>query len=244
MQTEIVKKETTTTRRVPIQQNWFDYHLDAIVYSFMLIGATARVKPGDKKDGSQSFLYLSQSKYKKLRPTIRKIIGKTARQVGQRVQKLIDAGYVKYDEQTKQYTFPFDYNQNYYIVSTDVLAYLCTVSNPFVVKIYFYLADKYKFKKDYRFTLTQLRKMLGYSGSANSRVNDLIKIALSSLSVMKFIEYKKVYVKVPGNQTDRPVEEFQIIHVVGKKLPKIIEDQLINNLSLENKNIVKLLTDS
>lgn len=41
--------------------------------------------------------------------------------------------------------------------------------------------------------------MLGYSGSANSRVNDLIKLALSSLSVMKFVEYKKVYAKVPGN---------------------------------------------
>lgn len=241
MTTEIIKQEKTT-RRVPIQQNWFDYHLDTIVYSFMLAGATARVKPGDKTDGSQSFLYLSQSKYKKLRPMIRQVIGKTARQVGERVQKLIDAGYIKYDQQARQYTFPFNYNEKYYIVSTDVLAYLCTVSNPFVVKIYFYLADKYKFKKDYKFTLTQLRKMLGYSGSANSRVNDLIKIALSSLSVMKFIEYKKVYAKVPGNQTNRPVEEFQLIHVVGKQLPKIIKNELVNNLSLESKSIVKLLT--
>lgn len=240
MTTEIVKQETR--RRVPLQQNWFDYHLDTIVYSFMLVGATARIKPGDKTDGSQSFLYLSQSKYKKLRPMIKQVIGKTARQVGERVQKLIDAGYIKYNEQAKQYTFPFDYNEKYYIVSTDVLAYLCTVSNPFVVKIYFYLADKYKFKKDYKFTLTQLRKMLGYSGSANSRVNDLIKLALSSLSVMKFIEYKKVYAKVPGNQTNRPVEQFQLIHVVGKQLPKVIKNELVNNLSLEGKSIVKLLT--
>lgn len=241
MPTEIIKQDTT--RRVPIQQNWFDYHLDTIVYSFMLVGATARIKPGDKQDGSQSFLYLSQSKYKKLRPTIKQVIGKTARQVGERVQKLIDAGYINYNPQAKQYTFPFDYNEKYYIVSTDVLAYLCTVSNPFVVKIYFYLADRYKFKKDYKFTLTQLRKMLGYSGSANSRVNDLIKLALSSLSVMKFVEYKKVYAKVPGNQTNRPVEEFQLIHVVGKQLPKVIENELVNNLSLESKSIVKLLTD-
>jgi len=28
---------------------------------------------------------------------IRQVIGKTARQVGERVQKLIDAGYIKYD---------------------------------------------------------------------------------------------------------------------------------------------------
>ena len=73
------------------------------------------------------------------------------------MQKLIDAGYVKYDEQAKEYTFPYNYNENYYIVSVDVLAYLCTVSNPFVIKIYFYLADKYKFKTDYTFTLTELR---------------------------------------------------------------------------------------
>lgn len=70
------------------------------------------------------------------------------------MQKLIDAGYIKYDQEAKEYTFPFNYNEKYYIVSRDVLAYLCTVSNPFVVKIYFYLADKYKFKKDYKFTLT------------------------------------------------------------------------------------------
>ena len=208
----------------------------------MLASATARIKPGDKKDGSESYLYLSQSKYKKLRPTIKLLIGKTARQVGERVQKLIKAGYIKYDQQAKEYSFPFDYNENYYIVSRDVLAYLCTVSNPFVVKIYFYLADKYKFKKDYKFTLTQLRKMLGYSGSANARVNDMIKLALSSLSIMHFIQYKKVYVKVPGNQTDRPVEEFQIVNVVGKRLPKIVEDELVHNLSLESKNIVRLLT--
>lgn len=47
--------------------------------------------------------------------------------------------------------------------------------------------------------------MLGYSGSANARVNDLIKLALSSLSVMKFIEYKKVQVQGMGS-TDRPID--------------------------------------
>lgn len=237
--TTIIQQEPT--RRVPIESDWFDYHLDSIVYSFMLASATARIKPGDKKDGSESYLYLSQSKYKKLRPTIKILIGKTARQVGERVQKLIDAGYIKYDQEAKEYTFPFNYNEKYYIVSRDVLAYLCTVSNPFVVKIYFYLADKYKFKKDYKFTLTQLRKMLGYSGSANARVNDMIKLALSSLSVMKFVEYKKVLVKGIGS-TNRPIEEFELVCVVGKKLPKVIEDELVHNLSLESKNIVRLLT--
>lgn len=242
MQTIVVKKQSSATRRISLESDWFDYHLDSIVYSFMLVGATARIKPGQKKDGSQSFLYLSQSKYKKLRPIIKKVIGKTARQVGERVQKLIDAGYIKYDEQAKEYTFPYNYNENYYIVSVDVLAYLCTVSNPFVIKIYFYLADKYKFKTDYTFTLTELRQMLGYSKSANSRVNDLIKVALSALSVMKFIEYKKVWVKIPGNATNRPVEQFQLINVVGKRLPKVIEEELVNNLSLQSKNIVKLLS--
>ena len=70
---------------MPIESNWFDYHLDSIVYSFMVASATARIKPGDKKDGSESYLYLSESKYKKIRPMIKTIIGKTARQVGERV---------------------------------------------------------------------------------------------------------------------------------------------------------------
>lgn len=239
-QTTIVKSQHN--RRIPIEENWFDYHLDSIVYSFMLASATARIKPGDKVDGTKSYLYLSQSKYKKIRPTIKQIIGKTARQVGERVDKLIKSGYIKYDEEAKQYTFPFDYNEKYYIVSVDVLAYLCTVSNPFVIKIYFYLADKYNFKPGYRFTLTQLRKMLGYSGSANANANNLIKLALSALSVMNFIEYKPVKVKVPGTKTDRLVDQFELIRVVGKRLPKIIEQELRENLSLQNKNVVQLLT--
>ena len=85
------------------------------------------------------------------------------------------------------------------MVSRDVLAYLCTVSNPFVIKIYFYLADKFKFKKDYHFTLKQLRVMLGYSSSENERVTTLIKLALSSLSVMGFIDYKPVKIKLESN---------------------------------------------
>lgn len=55
--TTIIQQEPT--RRVPIESDWFDYHLDSIVYSFMLASATARIKPGDKKDGSESYLYLS-----------------------------------------------------------------------------------------------------------------------------------------------------------------------------------------
>ena len=237
MTTEIIKVDST--RRVPLQSDWFDFHLDTIVYSFMVASATARIKPGDKKDGSQSYLYLSQSKYKKIRPIIRQIINKQARQINKRVQDLIDKGYVSFNSQTKQYTFPFDYNQNYYIVSTDVLAYLCTVSNPFVIKIYFYLADKYNWKKDYKFTYKQLRKMLGYSQSQNQRVTNLIKIALSSLSVMGFIKYKQTKVKIASS--DRKIDNWQLQYVVGRQLPKIIVDQLNDKLSLEGRKVVDLL---
>ena len=45
-----------------------------------------------------------------------------------------------------------NYNEKYYIVSTEVLTYLCTVANPFVIKIYFYLADRYNYKRNYLFT--------------------------------------------------------------------------------------------
>lgn len=240
MQTQIIKQDYS--RRIPIQKNWFDYHLDSIVYSFMLTSATVRIKPGDKLDGSQSYLYLSQSKYTKIRPLIRQIIGKTARQVNERVEKLIESGYVAYDPETKQYTFPYDYNEKYYIVSINVLAYLCTVSNSFVIKIYFYLADKFNYKHDYLFTLTEIRKALGYSGSSNARANDLIKVALSALSTMKFIEYKQVQVKGVGS-TNRIVDQYQLVNVVGRSLPKAIEQELSQNLSLQSRSIVQLLTD-
>lgn len=239
--TTIIVKQEQGMRRIPEQDRWFDYHIDSIVYSFMVASATARIKPGDKKDGSESYLYLSQSKYKKIRPMIRKITGKTARQVGDQVKKLITEGYIAFDEETRQYTFPFDYNENYYMVSRDVLAYLCTVSNPFVIKIYFYLADKFKFKKDYHFTLKQLRVMLGYSPNENERVTTLIKLALSSLSVMGFIDYKPVKIKLESN--GKVIDNFQLKNVIGKRLPEKITKELTEKLSIEGKQVVGLLLE-
>lgn len=57
MSTELVVYKEHT-RRIPIEKDWFDYHLDSIVYSFMLASATVRIKE-EKKDGSESYLYLS-----------------------------------------------------------------------------------------------------------------------------------------------------------------------------------------
>lgn len=54
----------------------------------MLASATARMVNGDKQDGRYSYLYLSESKFNKIRPVIKKIIGKTARQIKERVEKL------------------------------------------------------------------------------------------------------------------------------------------------------------
>ena len=239
MSTELVIQKDYT-RRIPIQKDWFDYHLDSIVYSFMLSSATARIKPGDRTDGSQSYLYLSQAKYKKIRPIIRQIINATAKQVNDRVKRLEQKGYIYFNSQTKQFTFPYDYNQKYYIVSTEVLVYLCTVSNPFVIKIYFYLADRYNYKKNYLFTLKELRMALGYSGSENQRVTDLIRAALSSLKIMGFINYEKVQVKGIGN-TDRPVDNFMLTYVVGKKLPQIVTKELQQNLGITGKEVVNAL---
>lgn len=239
MHTQLVVQKDYT-RRIPIQKDWFDYHLDSIVYSFMLSSATARIKPGDKTDGSQSYLYLSQAKYKKIRPIMRQIINVTAKQINDRVKRLQQKGYIHFNEETKEYTFPYDYNEKYYIVSTQVLVYLCTVSNPFVIKIYFYLADRYSYKKNYLFTLKELRLALGYSGSENKRVTDLIKVALSSLKVMGFIDYQKVQLQGVGD-TDRPIENYMLTYVAGKHLPKAISQELQNNLNLTGKQVVSAL---
>ena len=241
METTVVIKQEQGMRRIPEQSKWFDYHIDSIVYSFMVASATARIKPGDKKDGSESYLYLSQSKYKKIRPMIRKITGKTARQIGDQVKKLIEEGYIAFNQENKQYTFPFDYNENYYMVSRDVLAYLCTVSNPFVIKIYFYLADKFRFKKDYHFTLKELRIMLGYSPNENERVTTLIKLALSSLSIMGFIDYKSIKVKLESN--GKVIDNLQLKNVIGKRLPERITKELTEKLSIEGKQVVGLLLE-
>lgn len=250
MITEII--ETNHTRRISLQDDWYNYHTDAIIYSFMVLAATPRIKPGDKKDGTQSFLYLSQAKFKKIRPWIINITGKNSRQITEKVKQmsgqkdqqyrqnnqndLILKRYIHYDKEKKEYTFPYDYNERYYIVSSQVLAYLCIVSNPFIIKLYLYLADRYRYKQDWQFDLKELNKVFGYSGSYNKRVNQFLKVGLAQLKNKGLVDYITIETSVKGNLK---VDRFKL-KKVSKQIPTQIKQNL-KELSLQNQNIIGLL---
>ncbi len=250
MTTEII--ETNHTRRISLQDDWYSYHTDAIIYSFMVLAATPRIKPGDKKDGTQSFLYLSQAKFKKIKPWIINITGKNSRQVTEKVKQmsgqkdqqyrqnnqndLILKRYIHYDKEKKEYTFPYDYNERYYIVSSQVLAYLCIVSNPFIIKLYLYLADRYRYKQDWQFDLKELNKVFGYSGSYNKRVNQFLKVGLAQLKNKGLVDYTTIETSVKGNLK---VDRFKL-KKVSKQIPVQIKQNL-KELSLQNQNIIGLL---
>lgn len=244
--------ETNHARRISLQEDWYNYHTDAIIYSFMVLAATPRIKPGDKKDGSQSFLYLSQAKFKKIRPWIVNVTGKNIRQINEKVkemsgqkdqqykqnnqQHLILKRYIHYDEDKKEYSFPYDYNERYYIVSSQVLAYLCIVSNPFIIKLYLYLADRYKYKQDWQFDLKQLNKVFGYSGSYNKKVNQFLKIGLAELKSKGLVDYSIIETPIKGNLK---VDRFKL-KKVSKQIPIQVKQNL-NKLSLQDQNIIGLL---
>lgn len=250
MTTEII--ETNHTRRISLQDDWYSYHTDAIIYSFMVLAATPRIKPGDKKDGTQSFLYLSQAKFKKIKPWIINITGKNSRQVTEKIKQmsgqkdqqyrqnnqhdLILKRYIHYDKEKKEYTFPYDYNERYYIVSSQVLAYLCIVSNPFIIKLYLYLADRYRYKQDWQFDLKELNKVFGYSGSYNKRVNQFLKVGLVQLKNKGLVDYTTTETSVKGNLK---VDRFKL-KKVSKQIPTQIKQNL-KELSLQNQNIIGLL---
>ena len=218
----------------------------------MVLAATPRIKPGDKKDGTQSFLYLSQAKFKKIKPWIINITGKNSRQVTEKVKQmsgqkdqqyrqnnqndLILKRYIHYDKEKKEYTFPYDYNERYYIVSSQVLAYLCIVSNPFIIKLYLYLADRYRYKQDWQFDLKELNKVFGYSGSYNKRVNQFLKVGLAQLKNKGLVDYTTIETSVKGNLK---VDRFKL-KKVSKQIPVQIKQNL-KELSLQNQNIIGLL---
>lgn len=182
-----VKKEIT--RRISLDADCFNYNIDFVFFGFLLSVATARPKNNDNK---QWELYLSENKYVKCRPLLRKWLGGVSAQtIRNKLKKFIEMGMIKYDSQEKVYTFPYDYNGKYYIISRDIIFYLCATATSLVIQTYIYLASRFSWKKDYEFTVTEIKNILGYSAnSQNSSVEQAIAAAIVSLQQQGLISYE------------------------------------------------------
>lgn len=81
----------------------------------------------------------------------------------------------------------------YFMIPLKTLQYLNDTIKEQVIKIYIYLGQRWKYKKNYIFTIEELGKHIGISTRGHSRPSQTINNALDVLVKLGLIEFEEVY---------------------------------------------------
>lgn len=171
-------------RRYSLEDDFMNYDSDDLLYGYMRSISTAAPNGGKYKE------YLSKKNYAREKSSIAKTLNCSTRTVDRHLDKLIQVGLVtesKIDE-LEIYTFPYDYDGKYELTEPQVIKYVVDAHSAQGVRIYIYLLNKYKWKKDYVFTISELKKALGYAATTKT-AESTIKNCLASLKD-KLIKYE------------------------------------------------------
>lgn len=209
-------------RRFSLEVDFMNYKTNDLLYAFMRGLSTARpeIENGNaiktNKGNVRCREYLPVKTFKKNKKMIADICGISTRQIDNQIKKLaevglIDEGIEVIEMDGKEfnypcYWFPYDYDENYQLVDIDVIRYLVNTRNTQCIRIYIYLLNKYKWKKDYVFTLKELKSALGYADTTMTAYS-MIKDILASFSKEGIIKYTKIYdvVDIGGLNDYKPV---------------------------------------
>ena len=103
---------------------------------------------------------------------------------------LIDTGYVI--EEKDRYILP-NIEDIYLLLPLDTLQFILDVVTESVIKIYIYLGQRYKFKKDYVFTQEEIAQHLGVMLDGKPETRRQIKNGLIALQNHGLFEYETFY---------------------------------------------------
>ena len=197
----------TNPRRFSIEDDFLNFKTNDLLYGFMRSLSTARPEVEDGKvtktaNGKTKYReYLPIKTFKKNKKLIAAICNVTPKTIDNHIEKLAEAGLIDQgieiitqNGQTYEYEcfwFPYDESKLYKIVDKDVVEYLVHTRNAHAIRIYLYLLNKYQWKKDYVFTIQELKEALGYAASTKT-CDALIKNVLASFKAEGIIKYEKI----------------------------------------------------
>lgn len=221
-------------RRFSIEEDFINFKTNDLLYGFMRSLSTARPEVEDGKvvktaNGKTKYReYLPLKTFRKNKKLIAAICNVTPRTIDNHIEKLAEAGLIdqgieriETNGQTYDYEcywFPYDENGLYKIVDKDVVEYLVHTRNAHAIRVYLYLLSKYQWKKDYIFTLQELKEAIGYAASTKS-CDTLIKNVLASFKAEGIIKYEKIH-----EQIDIDVNGSNVINVERMKLKYVLEN--------------------
>ena len=190
-----IKKEIQHPRRMPTEGAFMSFKIDDIIYGYLQ--GIATYNPQENR------VYLTEKSFQDAKIVLGDLIGRTARTVSRKIDVLMseENSLLMFDEEKRQYYFPYDQMKKYCVVSAEILQQLTSVYNKMAVRVYIYLLDKYLWKEKegntYDFTIKELKTAFGYSsstrGSAGTQIEMVLKNILENLKNNHFIDYKDYY---------------------------------------------------
>lgn len=227
--------EQMRTRRMSLEEDLLNFKTNDLLYGFMRSLSTARPEVENGKavktaNGKTKFReYLPVKTFKKHKKLIAGILNVSPRTIDNQLNKLFEAGLIDegievittkgVDTDVECYWFPFDEDGKYKIVDRDVIEYLVHTRNAHAIRIYLYLLSKYQWKKDYIFTIQELKEALGYAASTKS-CDALIKNVLASFKAEGIIKYEKIYEQVDIGDAN----SLNVINVERMQLKYVLEN--------------------
>lgn len=229
------------TRIFSLEQDFMNWKTNDLLYAFMRCLSTAKPEVEDGKmvktanNKVKYREYLPIKTFKKNKKLIAGICNCNPKTIDRHIEKLAEAGLLdegievveingkEYDYPC--YWFPYDYDGAYKLIDKEIINYLVNTRNSHAIRIYLYLLNKYQWKKDYLFTIQEIREALGYAASTQS-CDVLIKNVLASFKAEGIIKYERhIEERDVGGLIDTkivPVERMMLKYVLddANKLPK------------------------
>lgn len=223
------------TRRFSLEEDFMNWDTNDLLYGFLRSLSTARpeVENGKvlkTKSGKDRWReYLPVKTYKKNKKLIAGLCNCSPKTIDRHLEKLfernlLDEGIevitvngVEYEYEC--FWFPYDENGTYKLIDKEVITYLINTRNTHAIRIYLYLLNKYQWKKDYIFTIQEIKEALGYAESTKT-CDVLIKNVLASFKAEGIISYEKILDQVDIGGLNNT----KIINVERMKLKYVLED--------------------
>lgn len=204
-------------RAFSLEETFMNYKVDDILFGFMRGLSTVR----PPVEGQEHREYLIKKNYTKNKKLIAGICGCSTKTIDRHLDKLFENGLI--DEGIEVingkdvpcYWFP-KVEGKYEIVEQDMVRHLVNTRSQNTIKIYIYLLNKYKWKRQtndkYVFTERELGSALGYSENTDTFYEPM-KYLLASLMSEGLITYKKIKCEIEDIESTKTTYRYLLIDV-------------------------------
>lgn len=214
-------------RSLSLEQDFMYFDVDDLLYGALIHLATYNPE--------QNKLYLTIQNYEKNRKMLYRLLDCDARNLKDRLKRLMSKGLVKEENVLSNkttysaYIFSNEHKGKYQIVDNDMLWYIVSTRNRQAVKIYVQLLNWYLWKQKegeyFSFTNRDIMDVLGYAYH-NSKASSLVSNILKSFKregVIKYVDYYDTVIDENGKSVPTPKKKLLFVARHESELEKIVD---------------------